>query len=183
MQNSFKSSLSRWRLVCWAIASIVISAPVGSAIAQENPDRDIARTVRIGGEPWTYDETIPFDPDWPEKNVDFKTQRFPPFRRGSAPVPVPPALTIEHIRSVTAFHLSELCVHTRFNQRRKGRYFVRVPRMGGGVHRLEAATIASGNLHDPDEVALPHILYLFEGDTTSECRIYTLPMESVSRRR
>ena len=68
--------------------------------------------------------------------------------------------------------LSEACGRLAFNQRRKGKYFVDVPRQNGPPQRFGYANGGGLNLYDPEARREPEQVYLFYRDGTSECAVY-----------
>ena len=117
---------------------------------------------------------IPLRPPLPQ-NVLPDTQAFPPTRSKSARMKVPPTMTIKNLRDLTVVALSEACVHNRFNQKRKGTNFIVLNNPRGGIYKFDAASTRDGNLFDPLNKGLDRMLYVFEGDSTSQCRVYSIP--------
>lgn len=73
--------------------------------------------------------------------------------------------------------LSEFCGANRFNQVRNGRYFVDANIPNKDPRRFGFANGKGLNLRDPHDLSEPTELYLFEGDGTSECRVYRYTMD------
>ncbi len=118
---------------------------------------------------------LPLRPKIPE-NVLPQNQKFPPKRKKTVRMKLPPEMTRGDIYNLIVPQLSNACVHNRFNQVRKGLNYVTLQRPdGAGVYRFDAASTGDGNLRDSDAIGLPTMLYLFERDATSECRVFSIP--------
>jgi hypothetical protein len=134
------------RFAILALALLAIGAPVPVAAQSGEVSRRVPDVVR------------------PEPFGDVR------IRTGSVRVqfPVDPA-TLEGSLSAG---LSTACTQLRFNQSRRGKYFVLVPIPNERPRRFGFARSDGFNLRDPDTLRAPEQLYLFERDGTSECRVY-----------
>lgn len=83
-------------------------------------------------------------------------------------MPVDPATLAQTLSK----NLSEACARLEFNQVRKGRYFVLVPRPDREPVRFGFAQGTGRNLYDPKSLRGADVVYLFERDGTSECKVY-----------
>ena len=72
--------------------------------------------------------------------------------------------------------LSEACSQDRFNQARRGRYFLDLRMPDGEVKRFGFAGSNGLNLRDPKGLAAQNQGYLFDLDGTSECKVYVTPV-------
>ncbi|MEQ8603441.1 MAG: hypothetical protein RIB45_08975 [Marivibrio sp.] len=72
--------------------------------------------------------------------------------------------------------LSAACSIDRFNQARRGRYFLDLRMPDGEVKRFGFAGSNGLNLRDPKGLAAQNQGYLFELDGTSECKVYVTPV-------
>lgn len=117
---------------------------------------------------------LPLKPRIPD-NVLPETQKYPLKRKKSMRMKMPPNMTAADLRGLTAPALSAACVHNRFNQVRKGFNYVIFNNPNGGIFKYDAASKMDGNLFDPLDKGLDEMLYLFNKDSTSECRVYSVP--------
>lgn len=72
-------------------------------------------------------------------------------------------------------NLSEACARLEFNQARHGRYFIMVPRPDQDPLRFGYAQGDGMNLLDPKGLRGTDVIYLFDRDETSECKVYVYP--------
>jgi hypothetical protein len=72
-------------------------------------------------------------------------------------------------------NLSEACARLEFNQTRHGRYFVLVARPDKDPLRFGYAQGDGVNLRDPTGLRGADVIYLFDRDETSECKVYVYP--------
>jgi hypothetical protein len=72
-------------------------------------------------------------------------------------------------------NLSEACARLEFNQARHGRYFIMVPRPNQDPLRFGYAQGDGLNLLDPKGLRGTDVIYLFDRDETSECKVYVYP--------
>ena len=133
-----------------------------------------------GDSPWiahSYTEEfghLPLKYPLPEDMLP-KTQKFPLKYKKSYRVLLPEEFTIKHLHGLIVRGLSSACVHNEFNQKRKSRSYVMFNRANGGIYKLDAAHIRDGNLFDPNEYGQEEMLYVFDKDATSQCRVYSIP--------
>lgn len=117
---------------------------------------------------------LPLKPKIPD-NLQMDTQKYPLKRNKSVRMKLPPDMRYSDLKNLIVPALSNACVHQKFNQIRKSLNYVYFKIPSGGIRKLEAASIGDGNLFDPRKWGLKEMLYLFEGDSTSECRVYSVP--------
>lgn len=144
-------------LIMWGSLWALVSSGMGQQLYQGQPD----------------DPDLPLNTPFPKELV-MQTPLVPPTRPHKTQILLSANVRIDAVRYLIGQKLSAACASRQFNQIKQGRHFVKIPDESGKLYRLEAASIYDGNLYDPLNYGNKEILYLFENDRSSECRVYTI---------